>query len=89
MDAKHKLKKWQTPQHLRLLELEEVEDVYFEEDFEPNINVHNLEISENSYLHSCPRCATVSRISGEHPYCPDCNWDSLTDIFSEGHSWAA
>jgi hypothetical protein len=33
----------------------------------------------NGYKHQCPRCEAKTRISGKHPYCSECNWDSLTD----------
>lgn len=43
----------------------------------------------SSYIHKCPRCESKVRISGKHPYCPDCNWDSLTDPSMEGPLCAA
>lgn len=89
MNAKHKFKKWRRRKNLCLVDYDEIENVYFEEERDPHVNVHKLEIQDNSYLHTCPRCTTISRISGEHPYCPDCNWDSLTDVLTEGLSWAA
>lgn len=39
--------------------------------------------------HSCPRCGAITRITGNDPYCSDCNWDSLTDPFSERQRCAA
>lgn len=29
--------------------------------------------------HVCPRCSGVTRLQTKHPYCADCNWDSLED----------
>lgn len=33
----------------------------------------------DSYHCKCPRCRSKTKISSGHPYCPECNWDSLSD----------
>ncbi len=33
----------------------------------------------NTYHARCPRCHSKSKILSGHPYCSDCNWDSLED----------
>lgn len=33
----------------------------------------------STYHARCPRCHSRSKILSGHPYCPDCNWDSLED----------
>ncbi len=33
----------------------------------------------DNFHEKCPRCQAKVKISSRHPYCPDCNWDSLTD----------
>lgn len=37
----------------------------------------------------CPRCGSATHITGDAPYCTDCNWDSLTDPFYEKQKCAA
>lgn len=32
---------------------------------------------------ACPRCKFVSRTELTIPYCPDCNWDQITDLFEK------
>lgn len=39
--------------------------------------------------HVCPRCGSATHITGDAPYCTDCNWDSLTDPFYEKQKCAA
>ena len=29
--------------------------------------------------HNCPRCGATTHITGDDPYCSDCNWDSVTE----------
>lgn len=43
----------------------------------------------HSYSSQCPRCDSKTRISSGHPYCPDCNWDSMTDLCLQVDKWAA
>ncbi len=34
---------------------------------------------EKFYHARCPRCNARSKVLSGHPYCQDCNWDSLED----------
>ena len=36
--------------------------------------------TKDNYHCKCPRCGSKTKISSAHPYCPECNWDSLTDL---------
>ncbi len=41
-----------------------------------NVGVRTI---SNVHPSRCPRCHGRTRVSSGHPYCMDCNWDSLTD----------
>ena len=43
----------------------------------------------HSHSSQCPRCDSKASISNGHPYCPDCNWDSMTELRLESDKWAA
>ncbi|MDH4467975.1 MAG: hypothetical protein QE271_07945 [Bacteriovoracaceae bacterium] len=80
MDGYLKVKsKWRSGE-LRLVELDDVEHV--SEDGE---NLENMKINifesmefEAAKLHQCPRCKAKIKLLTNDPYCPECNWDSLT-----------
>ena len=38
-----------------------------------------VKVMVNTYHARCPRCHSKSKILSGHPYCPDCDWDSLED----------
>jgi len=40
---------------------------------------HNFLGPPAYYSHKCPRCQSVNKIMAREPYCPQCNWDYLTD----------
>ncbi len=53
----------------------------YQEVYEELIN-YSAKFSEklivlSSYPHKCPRCKVVTKISSQHPYCLECNCDSL------------
>lgn len=68
----------EVPQEVRALGLEEIEFVSDDEPFVVKSLIPTI-LNRHSYPHTCPRCALQNRIVGQHPYCPDCNWDSLDD----------
>jgi hypothetical protein len=39
--------------------------------------------NSKTYRFKCPRCEGITHLSSGHPYCPGCNWDSLTDEETE------
>ncbi|MFP5387264.1 MAG: hypothetical protein ACLGHN_14395 [Bacteriovoracia bacterium] len=43
----------------------------------------------HSHSGQCPRCDSNARISSGHLYCPECNWDSMTELRLESDKWAA
>lgn len=65
---------------LHALSLDECE---FVPDDEPSTQI----ISKHK--RTCPRCGATAHITGNAPYCLDCNWDSLTDPFYEKQKCAA
>gem|GEM_PF-1824731 len=46
-------------------------------------------ILQSSYFNECPRCEIRSRVTSAHPYCTDCNWDSLINQSGGMNKWAA
>jgi hypothetical protein len=65
------------PKELHVLEFDDVE---FVPDDEPNFTIPTTSrLKSRAYFHTCPRCTTETKIIGPHPYCTECNWDSLVD----------
>ena len=88
MDTKHNYKKSRLQDEFRILDFEDVDDIFYEDDQSPTGSTLRLP-NEKTYSHICPRCRVVSRISGHYPYCPECNWDYLADAAKERISCAA
>ena len=84
MGGYFKPKPKETMKELHLLELDEID--YVSEDDEEESSSRPLRSAGR--LHTCPRCKTITRIETHDPYCPDCNWDSLSD-FSNGKNRCA
>ncbi len=43
----------------------------------------------NVHYSRCPRCQARTRVSSSHPYCTDCNWDSLDELRLHADKWTA
>ncbi len=67
-------------QELHCLELE---DCDFVDDSE--VEIHHIK----GRKHNCPRCRSITQITGDAPYCSECNWDSLADFTNEATKCAA
>lgn len=75
---------------LRLLEFEEIEHISEDDEFDYSISKPPKEDQlKSGRLHECPRCKAVTRLETHDPYCPECNWDSLTDLTKEVKKCAA
>ena len=64
--------------------LDHLETLKAKEDCSPGRIIHL-----NTYPHSCPRCEEVTRTVTADPYCPNCNWDSVSDPYLRGLKWAS
>lgn len=79
-------------------------DGYFKPNFKnERKELHTLELDDCDFIpddetflypafkrkYYCPRCRTITNISGGNPYCWDCNWDSLTDLTHEKNKCVA
>jgi hypothetical protein len=90
MDGYFKPKLKDRLKELRLLELEEIE--HMSEDDELDFSLTDLLEKNHHHLgkfHRCPRCKTVTQLETHYPYCPECNWDSLTYLTMEKNKCAA
>jgi phage FluMu protein Com len=90
MDGYFKPKLKDRLKELRLLELEEIE--HMSEDDELDFSLTDPLEKSHYHLrkfHRCPRCKTVTQLETHDPYCPECNWDSLTDVSSETNKCVA
>lgn len=89
MDGYFKPKLKEPIKELRLLELEEIEHISEDDELDSSLNEplkeHQL---RSGRLHECPRCGAVTRLETHDPYCPECNWDSLTDLTKEANKCA-
>lgn len=41
----------------------------------------NLVKNQKLRFYKCHRCFATTKIVGHYPYCTECNWDSLTDVY--------
>src|SRR5690606_20582682 len=72
---------------LRLIPVDEYfGDLEFDDEREPD---EMRQTSSKSYSHECRRCGATTRVVGRHPYCTECNWDSLKDVSYWSPVWAA
>ncbi len=72
---------------LKLVELDDVEHVFDDSDDLSNQKANLFEALEHELasVHRCPRCKVKLKYLTNEPYCPECNWDSLTFY---GHPFA-
>lgn len=90
MDGYFKPKLKDRIKELRLLELEEIEHMDEEDELDFSLNDPMKDRHHRSgKFHRCPRCRAVTPLETVHPYCPECNWDSLTDVSAEINKCAA
>lgn len=75
MNGYYRNKSSKAAAQVRPLELNDIEFVSEDEDASPFINERKY---SHGYFHRCPRCHASNRVRGAHPYCSECNWDSLT-----------
>lgn len=66
------------------------EELFDEMDFQMEKEMNRGKVFDfHSHSGHCPRCDSKARISSGHPYCPNCNWDSMTELRLESDKWAA
>lgn len=90
MDGYFKPKLKERIKDLRLLELEEIEHMGEDDELDFSFT-DSLKKNhpQSGKFHRCPRCKTVTQLETHDPYCPECNWDSLTDLTMEKNKCAA
>lgn len=49
-------------------------------------NLNSKLLTFNTRKQLCPRCQFESKTSLQFNYCPNCNWDKLTDPFNENYT---
>jgi hypothetical protein len=72
-------------QELRLLTLDELEEIPEDDELIDPLDPRRR--VSLGHPHQCPRCEAITQVIGSDPYCPECNWDSLTDPCLEAIGW--